>query len=271
MILRLTGGAALAGAFLALSCAVGLAQGMGNLAGNVTAGYDRYSVESKSADLWNASGSAVLTLDNPGADIQVNFGNSAVTTPASKKAAGTSTDQWAYGGDAYWRDYAGEFGVNATENTISTGAGKDYLSGGFFGEFYALSDLTLRAKGGRLQGDVDGWYGDSGLVFYPLDAVAISITGDYARLQHNGPQLTDGAFSIEYLPVRDVPISLSLGYTYARYQRLAGSFGGDANIFMVSLKAYFGGGGRNGGLADYQRNGATNWDGAPAALIAATF
>jgi hypothetical protein len=273
MIMRSTGSLAAAGFFLVLGGFghPALAQGMGSLFGNVSGGYDRYDVNGRSADQWNASGSAVLTLDNPGGNIQVNFLNSGVNTLATKHVASMSMDEWGYGGDAYWRDYAGEFGVNITQDTLVKSSRSDDLSGGFFGEFYALSDLTLRAKGGRLQGDANAWYGDSGLVFYPLDQIAMSFTGDYARFQHNGPQLTDGAFSIEYLPVRDVPVSLSLGYTYARYQHLAGGFGGDANIFMLSLKVYFGGGGRNGGLVDYQRNGATNWDGAPAAIIGTSF
>jgi hypothetical protein len=273
MISRSTEGLAAAAAFLVLAGFGGpaMAQGMGNLFGDVAAGYDRYDANGHSADQWDASGSAVLTLDNPGFDIQGNFTNSAVNTPSSKTVAGTSTDAWGYGADVYWRDYAGDFGANVTQSTISTGSGRNFLTGGLFGEFYATSDLTLRAKGGRLQGDGDGWYGDSGLVFYPLNEIAIGITGDYARLEHNGPQLTDGTFSIEYLPVRDVPISLLLGYTYAHTEHLAGNFGGDANIFSIKLRAYFGGGGRNGGLADYQRNGATTWDGAPATIVGTSF
>jgi hypothetical protein len=270
MIFHRVGGLA---AVLFLGCLSGpaLAQGMGNLSGNVAADFDRYDVNGRSADQWNASGSAVLTLDNPGGDIQANFANAGVNTLGTKKIAGTSSDDWTYGADAYWRDYAGDFGVNITDHNIPKGEGETFVSGGFFGEFFALSDLTLRAKGGRLQGDADGWYGDSGLVFYPLDAIAISLTGDYARLQHGGPQVTDGGLSIEYLPVRDVPVSLSLGYTYARYEHMTGGFAGDSNIFSIALKAYFGGGGRNGALVDYQRNGATSWDGAPSTIIGTTF
>jgi hypothetical protein len=272
MTLRSTGSLVAAGAVLVLGCFGGpaLAQGMGSLSGNLTAGYSRYDVSGKSADAWSGAGSAVLTLDNPGGNIQANFLNSDVNTIATKKLAGTSTDDWGYGGDAYWRDYAGEFGVNITQNTIVKSSRGEDLSGGFFGEFYALSDLTLRAKGGRLQGGADGWYGDTGLAFYPAEQLAISITGDYARLKNNGPEVTDAAFGIEYLPVRDVPVSLSLGYTYARYEH-TGALGGDTNIFSVALKAYLGGGGRNGGLVDYQRNGATNWDGAPATIAGIGF
>jgi hypothetical protein len=264
---------AAAGVFLALGCFGGsaLAQGMGRVSGDISGGYDRYDVDGKTANQWNASGSAVLTIDNPGADIQVNFANSGLETPGTKTLASTSTDNWAFGGDAYWRDYAGDFGVNVTDDTFTKGTGTNYVSGGFFGEFYVTPTLTLRAKGGRFQGDLDGWYGDSGLVFYPLDQIAISLTGDYARLQNGGAKDTDVQIGIEYLPVRDVPVSLALGYTFANYQHVSGGFAGDVNIFSISLKAYFGGGGRNGGLVDYQRNGATNWDGAPASILGTTF
>jgi hypothetical protein len=254
--------AVLAGLGVVLVSGAASADGMGRLSGNLSAGYDRFDADGSSANQFNATGSAVLTLDNPGADIQVNFANSGI------KTGGKDTDNWAFGGDAYWRDYAGEFGVNVTQNTLADGAtGHDYLSGGFFGEFYALSDLTLRARGGKIQGDFDGWYGDTGLVFYPMDQVAISLTGDYARFQHGGPRVTDGVVGIEYLPVRDVPISLSISYTFARYEHNSAAFSGDNNIFSITLKAYFGGGGRNGGLVDYQRNGATDWDSAPSTIL----
>ncbi len=240
--------------------------GVGRVTGNLTAGYDRYDFQGHSANAWNAAGSAVLTIANPGIDVQVNFDNTGLKTAGINDA-----DKWAYGGDVYWRDYAGEFGVNIAENSFASGSGHDYLSGGFFGEFYVASSLTLRAKGGRLQGDINGWYGDTGLVYYPLNQVSISVTGDYARFQDGGPQVTDGNISIEYLPVRDVPISLALGYTRARYEKVQAGFGGNTNIFSIAVKAYFGGGGRNGGLADYQRNGPTDWDGAPSTILGTTF
>ncbi|HTQ14952.1 MAG TPA: hypothetical protein VMH86_13840 [Rhizomicrobium sp.] len=252
---------------LVLAAGAARADGMGQLSGTLTGGYDRYDLNGtgqKPVNAFDAAGSAVLTLDNPGADIQINTGNTAL------KSNGNDTDLWSFGADAYWRDYAGEFGVNFTQNTFVTSTGHDFYSGGFFGEFYMLSDLTLRAKGGRVQGDQDGWYGDTGLVLYPLNQIAISLTGDYARFQHSGPRVTDGNLAIEYLPVRDVPVSLTIGYTYARFQDLTGGKSGNANIFSVALKAYFGGV-RNGGLIDYQRNGATDWDGAPPTLVGTTF
>lgn len=268
MLVRNLAVLAASGLFLA-NAGAALAQssesyGMGHLAGTLEAGYDRYDTDGKSVNQWNANGSAVLTIDNPGMNIQVNTGNAAL------KTSGNDTDIWSYGADAYWRDYAGAFGVNFTQDTFVTSTGHDFYSGGFFGEFYALSNVTLRAKGGRVQGDQDGWYGSTGLVFYPMNQIAISITGDYSHFKDNGPKVTDGTLQIEYLPVREVPVSLAIGYTYARYQHLSSGFGGDSNIFSVAVKAYFGGVG-HGGLIDYQRNGATSWDGAPSTIAGTTF
>ncbi|HEX3674097.1 MAG TPA: hypothetical protein VHU87_07460 [Rhizomicrobium sp.] len=260
---------------LAVLLAAGAAQaqsseslGVGQLSGNLTVDYDRYDNNSHSANQWNANGSAVLTIDNPGINLQINAGNSNVTIPKMN-----DTNDWGYGGDFYWRDYAGDFGVNVNESTFSgPGTGdRNFLSGGFFGEFFVSQNLTLRAKGGRMQGDVDGWYGDTGLVYYAFDAMALSVTADTIQLQHDGPKFTDGEIGVEYLPVRDVPISLGLNYTFGRSQHLIGGFGGDTNIFSIALKAYFGGGGRNGGLVDYQRNGATDWDGVPSTVVSTTF
>lgn len=276
MELRSTGKLASAGAFVLVAClatpAVG--QDIGRLAGDIALGYAHYdtkqaSVPNSSTNQWDASGSAVLTVSNPGANIQLNFNNSAL------KVANQSVDDWGYGGDVYWRDYAGDVGLNASINSVAKGSSIDYESFGLFGEFFVLSNLTLRAKGGTLQGNYNGWYGDSGLVFYPYSDLALGFTGDYAHIAHGGPQLTDGAFTAEYLPVRDVPVSLAFGYTYARYRHLAppppGGLNESLNVFSVALKFYFGGGGRRASLVDYQRGGTTNWDGAPPALIGIGF
>jgi hypothetical protein len=261
---KLAGGAGLA---LMLGTAAAGADGLGHLTGNISLGYDRQNASDQSANLWDASGQAVLTLSNPGANLQVNLNNTGI------KFNGKDFDNWSIGGDAYWRDYAGDFGIDITQNTLVTNVtGHDYRSGGFFGEFFALSDLTLRAKGGKFQGDSEGWYGSTGLVFYPADQISVSLTGDYARFQHDGPRVTDGTFAIEYLPVREIPVSISIGYTFARYTHTAiTTFANDNNIFSVTVKAYFGGGGRSGGLVDYDRNGAVNWDSAPSTILGTSF
>ena len=61
------------------------------------------------------------------------------------------------------------------------------------------------------------------------------------------------------------------GRTFGADENVQTGFNGNTNIFSIALKAYFGGGGRNGGLVDYQRNGATSWDGAPTTILGTTF
>jgi hypothetical protein len=91
----------------------------------------------------------------------------------------------------------------------------------------------------------------------------MTVGPDYTDL---GRGLTeeDAAASIEYLPFPAAPITLNVGYTYARFHEFAGGVRGDDNIFSISLKAYLGARGEN--LRDYQRLGTATWDGvAPAA------
>jgi hypothetical protein len=275
MELRSTGKLAAAGVFVLAACLAtpALAQDMGSLAGDVQGGYTHYDTRQAAKDgdtnEWTAGGSAVFTLSNPGVNFQGNFEN------AGLKVKNQSTDDWGYGGDIFWRDFAGDVGLNVTADSVSKGTSGDYQSEDIFGQFYVLPNLTLGAKGGHIGGDFSGWFGDSRLVFYPFDDVALTLAGDYARIQHAGPQMEDAAFTAEYLPVRDVPVTLAFGYTYARYTHLApppaGGLDENLNVFSVALKFYFGGGGRRASLVDYQRGGTESWDGPPPTLVGIGF
>jgi hypothetical protein len=236
-------------------------------AGTVGAGWSDYLLpgQRKNTSDWLASGSAVLTVDNPGFNVQANFNNSAVEMPKQ------SADTWSFGGDVYWRDYAGSVGFNvnfATDvNTGSTtvGAGHDDEENyGWFGQWFVRRDLTLQFKGGITDGRFEGEYGGAGVVFYPYQYIATSLTADYTQDPHIREQVRDATFTVEYLPVHDIPVSLYLGYDYSLVSQLPHE---QVSVLLVGLKAYLGGGGRSGTLVEYQRNGATNWDGAPAAVL----
>jgi hypothetical protein len=265
----LIGASVSAAALVALGsgCGPALAQGDDmQFAGTIGAGWTDYLT---SGDVhtndWLASGAAVLTLDNPGFDVQANFNNSDLQVP------GKSSDLWSYGGDVYWRDYAGNIGINANfESAVTNGTGvlgnttiaEDTY--GWFGQWFARPNLTFEIKGGRFEGHFEGLYGDVGAVFYPYHDIALSLTSDYAEAEHVREQLRDAMFTAVYLPVHDVPVSVYLGYDYSLVSALPHQ---QVSALMVGLKAYLGGGGRNGTLVDYQRNGTTNWDGAPAGLV----
>jgi len=259
-----------AGALLALSLGSVSAVAQGDnmqFAGTLGAGWSDYLMPGQKAPTndWLASASAVLTIDNPGFNVQANFNNSAVEMP------GQSIDTWSYGGDVFWRDYAGSVGLNASLATdVSTGsatvgsATHDEQNFGWFGQWFVLHDLTLQFKGGIAEGHMEGEYGDGGVVYYPYQDIALNLTADYAQASHIHEQVRDAIFTVEYLPVRDVPVSLYVGYDYSMVSELPHQ---QVSVLVVGLKAYLGGGGRNGTLVDYQRNNATNWDGAPAALL----
>lgn len=235
------------------------------IAGTLGVGWTDYLTHGSHSDDWLASGSAVLKIDNPGFNIQVNFDNSAVRAPAA-----SSGDLASYGGDVYWRDYAGSIGINITDNMLtSSGVGSaNYESFGLFGQWFALPQLTLEIKGGRFDGNHEGWYGDGAVVYYPYADIALSLGADYGDGQRDHHELKDASLLAEYLPVHEIPVSMYIGYDFAEYSQLSHH---DANVLMFGLKAYLGGGGRSGTLVDYQRNGTTNWDGAPATLVGLNF
>ena len=256
-------------AVLALSSTPVFAQG-GDMqfAGTLGIGWSDYLLPGKPAhpNIWLASGSAVLTLDNPGLNIQANLGNNLdqILTKGSK-------DFWSYGGDIYWRDYAGSFGINANSSTASNAGALSIKATpysvqtyGLFGQWFAEPDLTLELKGGRFEGREEGVYGDGAIVLYPYRDMALSLTADFAEAQHVREQVRDAVLTVEYLPVHDIPVSLYLGYDYAIESQLPHQ---QVSVLLVGIKAYLGGGGRGGTLVDYQRNGTTNWDAANPTLF----
>jgi hypothetical protein len=201
---------------------------------------------------------------------------------------------WKYGGDIFWRDHAGIIGVNGsaeTENaasnisivttTITAGTPKTgpavnsstsidhgVESAGLFGEYFVLTDLTLRGKGGWFTGDYTGYYGDGAVVYYPYRQFAIQASADYS--QTNSGERTEAASAkLEYLPIPSVPFSLVMQYTYAKYRGLPMSVHGGESIFGAAFKVYFDGEGAS--LREYQRNSVSAWDGPPRVLIGRNF
>ena len=255
-------------AILALTAGPALAQSDMQFAGTVGGGWTDFLLPGKTAHAseWLVDGSAVLTLNNPGFNFQVNGNNNVDQVPFKG-----SRDFLSYGGDAFWRDYAGSFGINAN-SSVGSNAGAlaisakhyDVQSYGLFGQWFAEPYLTLEIKGGRFQGQDEGMYGDGAVVLYPYHDLAMSLTADYGEAQHIREEVRDGVFTVEYLPVHDVPVSLYVGYDYAIESQLPHQ---QVSVLLVGIKAYLGGGGRSGSLVDYQRNGATNWDAASPTLF----
>ena len=215
---------------------------------------------------WNANASALLTIDNPGFGLQGNFNND------NFSAAAHGGDYWNFGGDAYWRDYAGAIGLDvdthAISNFIQNGRGADFNNYGWFGQWYVMPELTLELKGGWMGGHYEGPYGGAGVVGYPLDSVALELTADYAKANHTKPELEDIGLNAEWLPLTEFPVSVAFSYTRAQFRRLVlpGETSRDTDVWGVAFKVYFGGGAEGDTLRDYHRNGPVHYDSAPAAI-----
>lgn len=244
------------------------------VAGSLSGGYSNYDTPGSNLSEWRGAGSGVLTIDNPGVNVQVNFGNSGL------KVAGQSADLWRYDGDVYFRDRKGAIGFDGGGDSVSAGIasttsgsktqstkGFDFVHYGVFGEFFMLDSLTMRMRGGRVDGNQSGWYASLGTEWYPLSSIGVSVTGDYIKLDSPSPTVSDVGIQAEYMPVREVPVTLQIGYTYAHLSQL----GGHQDILSAGVKWYFGGEGRSGTLVDRQRNGADDWAGPPPSLVGVGF
>lgn len=244
-----------------------------SISGTLEGGYSNYDTPGSQLSEWRGAGSGLFTIENPGIAVQANFGNSGL------KLRGQSADLWRYDGAVFWRDGKGAIGVDGGGDSVSSGitsatigttpssTGFDLIHYGMFGEFYAIPQLTVRMKGGRVDGDQSGYYASFGTVWYPLAQIAVNLTGDYIKLDKPAPTVTDVSITAEYMPVREIPATLSIGYTYASLSQLSGH----QDILMAGLKFYFGGEGRTGSLMDRQRNGPESWGGPPPTLIGVGF
>ncbi|HTT83738.1 MAG TPA: hypothetical protein VMF67_09665 [Rhizomicrobium sp.] len=218
---------------------------------------------------WNANGSVLFTIDNPGFDLQGNFDNDYLSASAH------GGDFWSFGGDAFWRDYAGAIGLNfnthAISDSIQNGSRTDLDNFGAFGQWYAAPVATLEFKAGWLSQHYEGPYAGVAAVAYPLDSLAVTLDADYAKANHLQPELKDIGLSGEWMPLTEIPVSIAIGYSRAEIDRLPVPPDPDSNrsidIWTVSLKVYLGNGGAENTLRDYQRNGPVNYDAAPSGLI----
>ncbi|MGH9604885.1 MAG: hypothetical protein ACRD3N_04210 [Terracidiphilus sp.] len=258
----------LAAGVVLLPCAAAADDGM-SFSGTVGAGDTFYDAPNLHIGDWNANGSVLFTLDNPGFDLQGNFNDDNLS------AAAHGGDLWSFGGDAFWRDYAGAIGLDIETHAISNyqknATGDDFDNFGAFGQWYTAPQATLEFKGGWLSQHYQGPYGGVGAVGYPLDSVAVTLSADYAKANHLEPELKDIGLTTEWLPLTELPLSIAFSYTRAQLTDFPVPPNPDStralDIWSVALKVYFGGGGEGNTLRDYQRNGSVNYDNAPPAIL----
>jgi hypothetical protein len=233
------------------------------LSGNVNASYANLSAPGGDVSVWGGVARANLAIMDPGINVQAKAAGDWVNLP---KNGGSNTNVWDFGGDVYWRDWAGDFGGSVEEIRLPN-AHANSLSYGLFGEAFLWRRVTLRMKAGKLTNDLDAWYGSAGLLLYPIRNIALGGGFNYAKVQHGGPELKDGNVSAEYLPVPSIPVSVILGYSYEEI----GHASGHVDVLSAGITVYLGGEGVDGSLQSRQRNGAVTWDGAPSSLVGLTF
>jgi hypothetical protein len=231
------------------------------LSGSLSGSYGDLSTPGGDSSIWGGVGRANLAILDPGPNIQVNLADAEFNFPKSSTIS--NTNLWGYGGDVYWRDYAGAFGASVATLRFPDSHTSQSLSYGLFGEAYFFRSITLRLKGGAVTNNVSAYYGDAGIAVYPVRNIALDADVDYAKIQHGGPELRDVKVSAEYLPVPKIPVSVNVGYTYEKLSQISGH----VNVFSAGITVYFGGEGVDGSLRDRQRNGPITWDGTPASLI----
>ena len=233
------------------------------LSGILGGGYTNFTTPGGDTTSWNGRASANLMVSDPGINVQGNFADAQMNYPG-KSGGGQSLPS--YGGDVYWRDYAGTFGVNVTALRFPHGSSTE-IGYGFFGEGYILPMLTLRVKAGQVAGDTRAQYLSAGGIVYPFRSIALNADLNYGKINHGGPTMRDAQLGAEFMPLPYVPVSLRLGYDFEKLNQ----FHDHINVLSVGLRFYFGGGGKDDSLRSYQRNGIVTWDGPPETLQGLTF
>ncbi len=243
----------------------------GELSGLIEAGYNQSTIDGSDYRTIGGGGSLMLPFGV--------FALQADAAAASYQADGNSVLSWSLGGDLMWRPRGVVVGLSAAYETrdnarnFNTGNRRtiytlDYegYQLGAFGEWYARSDLSLRARAGILSlncgmYDIDaaGGYGGLGAEYYPVPDLGISgrldyLSADKDYLGANRDVFRLGA-SAEYQVSDEVPLSVMAGYQYAD---------GDlrdreaVNSFTIVLRYRFG---TAGALVERDRAGPAIWNG----------
>ncbi len=231
------------------------------IVGDLDAGFGSTGLSSHAGhvDQWDGTGTALISLGNPGFDLQLDSSDAHLTR---SNAQGTL---WDAGASLLWRDWAGSIGATVAHGSFDGatsglfGIKGDATSYGLFGEWYALDELTLRVKGGDVAGSIGGGYVSGGAAYYLMPDFAINGYFNYSSFKQGLGQWTSGGTTIEYLPVESLPVSFYVGYDYTMIDHHV-DFG---NTVLAGLTLHIGSLGQGHALVDYDRTSGTQvWDGA---------
>lgn len=234
-----------------------------NLSGSFSGDYSYLKTPGGDTSVWDGLGRVNFTITDPGLNVELRAANDYSNFLQTN---GVRHDLWDYGGDVYWRDYAGAIGGSVTAIQLPVEHSSQSIAYGGFGEAYLFGAFTLRVKGGAISNNLSGYYAGGAAVAYPVKNIAVDLEFDYAKLEHNGPDLKNVGLTAEYLPVPSIPVSLTLGYSYETASQIPNHI----DVWTAGITVYLGGAGVDGSLRDRQRNGTLVWNGAPQNLLGLT-
>lgn len=223
--------------------------------GTVTGGYNYSDVRGVANNAFDFGGAANYAIPDTHLNVQ-GFADYSET-----KSQTVPVDTWSSGGAVSWRDHDYAVGFNGDYNSSRLlGQSASYGNYGLFGEWYATNEFTVRLRGGGISGDFaklhgDGGYFGGGASLYVLPQLALTADASYNTVSN----LHWSTFEIgpEYMPLPDVPLSISAAYTHDQIGYAQQSLHSDG--IMVRLAFHLG---QGNSLAEFDRNGPLSVSGA---------
>src|ERR1700743_1703684 len=211
----------IAGAYCAaILCLAASPAAATSFAGNLSGSYANFS--NGGGDAWSVDGAAAATLDG-------GWGGEA-TAGYHHLSVGGWADLGNVGGSLFWGDADVRIAANVNYLDLSLFHLTTYGAGG---EWYALPELTVSARGGGASGQfgIDGGYVGGDVKWYPMPDLSLNAGVDYINLS-GFDHVTSEDIRAEWLVSETTPISVYGGYGHAE------SSGGSQDIFFIGIKIY---------------------------------
>jgi hypothetical protein len=197
---------------------------------------------------WSANGSLDAPIGWEGLSVEGNIGDRGFD----------SLHQFNVGGSLVWSDPQFRLAGSANYNRFNSNGSVDTTQLGAGGEWYFTDQITASVNGGANVGAIHGGYIGGVGKFYLTPDIAIDGFVEYSDLAKHLAGVaneTDYGAHAEWLPLEDIPVSLTGNYTHVH---LAGSGIGvsgsaDTDTWWLGLKLYLNGSATT--LVDRQRTG----------------
>ena len=123
-----------------------------------------------------------------------------------------------------------------------------------YGVWFPSESVTLSAKAGGFSGTRDGKYAGVAINWYLTEDLALFGAFDGTSFDANF-QESDWTASVQWLPTRQLPVSLALGVTHSQ---ISGRFDARATAAFVGVRLFFNRSGETS-LRGRERTGPTGW------------